>query len=90
MPPAHNAEGPILIVNVLDDVLGMTQRKLQLMTPHGEDATQAAGNGVVGAAVVSTVGSSTSIADHVDAWNNAQAGVEKHGGVEQGLIVSLA
>ena len=68
----------LLVGHILNDIAWMSQRKLQLVTLHGEHAAQSARNSVKATCEMCRIGGYAHIVDEVACGHDGQAVVEQH------------
>ena len=87
--PSHNAVDASAIGHMVCDVEGMTKRKIECVTTHGEDAAVAMRHGREAAGKVGGVVAHTDIGNHIDTRHYGQLTLKQQGSVENGFVKFL-
>ena len=90
MPPGVGAIDVFLEGDMLNDMSGMTQGELEVVTLHGVHASQTGGDGVEVGSIVGAVGGGSKIVDQIACGHDGKLVVEYEAHQEDGLVIFLA
>ena len=89
MSPGIDAVETVLVAGIFDDVLRMTEGKLELMAFHGEDTAESPRGGVDASREMGAVGGQSSVVDQVAGRHDGHCIVQDHARPEDALVEFL-
>ena len=89
MPPGHDTEHTVFVLNILDHIARMPQRELQFVPLHGENTADSFGQHIVRVAEMRRTFRSPQIINHVFGRNDTQSGIKEDRRMENGFVISF-